>query len=120
MLRHGPGAETALTRAKGAYVERLRTAPYSVGLVVAADKLHNARHLLGSYRLQGDDLWPHFKGGRDGTLWYYRAVVDALVAAAAPEEHQLNALIEEIDRTLAALQQAMAEQQPTERPADLS
>ncbi len=105
---------------KEAYVERLRTEPYSVRLVVAADKLHNARHLLSSYRVQGDDLWPHFKGGSDGTLWYYRAVVDALVAAAEPEEHQLNAIIEEIDRTLTALRQAMDEQQPTERSVDLS
>ena len=79
-------------------------------LVVAADKLHNVRDLLSSYRVHGDDLWSHFKGGRDGTLWYYRAVVDALTDAAKPEEHQLQAIIEEIDRTLAGLQQAMAEQ----------
>jgi GTP pyrophosphokinase len=63
---------------KEAYVERLRSEPYSVRLVVAADKLHNARHLLSSYRVQGEDLWSRFNGGRDGTLWYYRAVADAL------------------------------------------
>jgi (p)ppGpp synthase/HD superfamily hydrolase len=105
---------------KDAFVERLRSEPYSVRLVVAADKLHNVRDVLRSYRVHGDDLWLHFKGGHDGTLWYYRAVVDALVAAAEPEEHQLNAIIEEIDRTLSALQQTMAEQHLTERPADLS
>ena len=77
-------------------------------LVVAADKLHNARHLLSSYRVQGEDLWSNFNGGRDGTLWYYRAVVDALVGAAEPGEDQLQAIIDEIDRTLAALQQLMA------------
>jgi (p)ppGpp synthase/HD superfamily hydrolase len=95
---------------KEAYVERLRSEPYSVRLVVAADKLHNARHLLSSYRVQGEDLWSHFNGGREGTLWYYRAVVDALSGAAEPEENQMRAIIEEIDRTLAALQQAIAEQ----------
>jgi (p)ppGpp synthase/HD superfamily hydrolase len=98
---------------KEAYVERLRSEPYSVRLVVAADKLHNARHLLSSYRVQGEDLWSHFKGGREGTLWYYRAVVDALAGAANPGEDQLQAIIDEIDRTLAALQQGMAEQDPT-------
>ena len=98
---------------KEAYVERLRSAPYSVRLVVAADKLHNARHLLSSYRVQGEDLWSHFTGDREGTLWYYRAVVDALATAAEPEENQLRAIIEEIDRTLAALQQAIAEQDLT-------
>jgi (p)ppGpp synthase/HD superfamily hydrolase len=95
---------------KEAYIERLRSEPYSVRLVVAADKLHNARDLLSSYRVRGEDLWSHFNGGREGTLWYYRAVVDALVAAAEPEEHQLRAIVDEIDRTLAALQQAIAAQ----------
>jgi (p)ppGpp synthase/HD superfamily hydrolase len=71
---------------KDAFVERLRSEPYSVRLVVA-DKLANVRDVLRSYRVHGDDLWLHFKGGHDGTLWYYRAVVDALVAAAEPEEH---------------------------------
>jgi GTP pyrophosphokinase len=84
-----------------------------VRLVVAADKLHNARDLLSSYRVQGDDLWSQFTGDRDGTLWYYRAVAGALAEAARPEEHQLNAIIDEIDRTLTALQQAMAEWDPT-------
>jgi (p)ppGpp synthase/HD superfamily hydrolase len=105
---------------KEAYVERLRSEPYSVRLVVAADKLHNARHMLSSYRVQGEDLWSNFKGGRDGTLWYYRAVVDALVAAVEPGENHLQAIIDEIDRTLAAFQQLMAEQDPTAAPANPS
>jgi GTP pyrophosphokinase len=105
---------------KEAYVERLRSEPYSVRLVVAADKLHNARDLLSSYRVQGNDLWSQFTGDRDGTLWYYRAVVAALTEAAKPEEHQLNAIIEEIDRTLAALQQAIAERDLTAPTTDLS
>jgi (p)ppGpp synthase/HD superfamily hydrolase len=105
---------------KEAYIERLPSEPYSVRLVVAADKLHNLRDLLSSYRVQGDDLWTHFKGGRDGTLWYYRAVVDALVDAAKPEENQLRAITEEIDRTLAALQQEIAEQDLAAAARDLS
>jgi hypothetical protein len=105
---------------KEAYIERLRSEPYSVRLVVAADKLHNARDLLSGYRIQGEDLWSHFKGGREGTLWYYRAVVDALLGATQPEEHQLRAIIAEIVRTLAALQHAIAEQDLTALSADRS
>jgi (p)ppGpp synthase/HD superfamily hydrolase len=105
---------------KEAYVERIRSEPYSVRLVVAADKLHNLRDLLSSYRVQGDDLWTHFKGGRDGTLWHYHAVVDALVDAAKPEENQLRAITEEIDRTLAALQQEIAERDLAAAARDLS
>ena len=105
---------------KEAYVGRLRSEPYSVRLVVAADKPHNARHLLSSYRVQREDLWSNFNGGRDGTLWYYRAVVDALRGAAEPGEDQLQAIIDEIDRTLAALQQLMAEQDRTAPATDIS
>ena len=105
---------------KEAYIERLQSEPYSVRLVVAADKLHNARDLLSSYRVQGEDLWSHFNGSREGTLWYYRAVVDALIDAAEPDEDQLRAIIDEIDRTLAALQQAIAERDLAAPATDLS
>jgi len=103
---------------KDAFVERLRTEPYSVRLVVAADKLHNVRDVLRNYRIHGDDLWSHFKGGRDGTLWYYRAVVGALNQAATPDERQMNALIQEICDSLSMLELAMAEQSSQVRPAD--
>ena len=103
---------------KDAFVERLRTEPYSVRLVVAADKLANVRDVLRSYRVHGNDLWLHFKGGRDGTLWYYRAVLGALAQAAAPEEKQLTAIIDEIHRTLSILEDAMADQPLRGNPAE--
>jgi GTP pyrophosphokinase len=103
---------------KEAFVVRLRTEPYSVRLVVAADKLHNVRDVLRNYRIHGDDLWSQFKGGRGGTLWYYRAVVGALTDAAKPEERQLNAIIEEISDTISSLDQAMAERSPRVRPTE--
>jgi (p)ppGpp synthase/HD superfamily hydrolase len=102
---------------KEAFVKRLRTEPYSVRLVVAADKLHNVRDVLRNYRIHGDDIWSQFKGGRDGTLWYYRAVVGAFTEAAKPDEQQLNALIEEIGFTLSLLAEAMAERSMRMGPA---
>ena len=104
---------------KDAYIEHLQTAPYSVRLVVAADKLHNARHLLAGYRIRQDELWSDFKGGRDGTLWYYDAVVESLKAAAQPDEDRLKAIIDEIDRTLTTFEQVVAEQSKDEQPAEL-
>ena len=41
---------------KVAFVLRLRTEPYSVRLVVAADKLHNVRDVLRAYSVHGDAL----------------------------------------------------------------
>ncbi len=66
---------------KEAYVAHVRTAPASVRLVSAADKLHNARSILADLRVSGDALWGRFTGGKEGTLWYYRALTSALGAA---------------------------------------
>src|SRR5262249_45064046 len=63
---------------KQAYIKHLRAAPRSVRLVSACDKLHNARSLAKDYRECGEALWDRFSGGREGTLWYYRAIVKAL------------------------------------------
>ena len=43
----------------------LRQAPESVRLVVACDKLHNARAMVKDYRVCGEALWCRFSGGRE-------------------------------------------------------
>ena len=75
---------------KEAYVAHVRTAPASVRLVSAADKLHNARAILADLRVLGDALWGRFTGGKEGTLWYYRALVGAYAAVGT------NAVLEEL------------------------
>jgi len=69
---------------KEAHLAHLRTASADALLVVAADKLHNARCVLSDLREQGDEVWGKFKGGRPGTLWYYREMVALLQAAEVP------------------------------------
>ena len=32
---------------------------------------------MHSLREDGDEIWQHFKGGKEGALWYYRALVAA-------------------------------------------
>ena len=66
-------------------------------LVSAADKLHNARSVLSDYRAVGEDLWGRFNGGRGGTLWYYRAVADAL-AGDGPVADELGRVVAELKR----------------------
>jgi GTP pyrophosphokinase len=90
---------------KEAHLARLQTASASVLLVVSADKLHNARAILGEYRRAGEDVWRRFSGGREGTLWYYRAAVELLSARAA------SPLVEELTRVVAELESL------THRPA---
>ncbi|HTM19335.1 MAG TPA: HD domain-containing protein [Kofleriaceae bacterium] len=63
---------------KQTYLDHLRTAPADLKLISAADKLHNARCIRRDFHAVGDALWDRFTGGRDGTLWYYQALVAAL------------------------------------------
>jgi len=85
-------------RRKEAYLARLRHAPASVRLVSACDKLDNVRSLIEAYRTLGECLWDRFRGGRDGTLWYHRRVVEVLKEAGT------SPLVEELERAVAQLE----------------
>lgn len=63
---------------KEAHIARIRNAEPEAKLLFAADKLHNVRSMVQDHAVIGDDLWRRFRGGRDGTLWYYQAACDAL------------------------------------------
>lgn len=82
---------------KERYIAHLSGAPAPVRLVSAADKLHNARSVLADYRAIGEDLWGRFNGGRSGTLWYYRAVADAL-AGGDPVADELDRVVADLER----------------------
>jgi (p)ppGpp synthase/HD superfamily hydrolase len=58
------------------YIRRLRSADADTRLVSAADKLNNVRSILTDYREIGQSVWARFQGGRDVTVWYYRALCD--------------------------------------------
>jgi (p)ppGpp synthase/HD superfamily hydrolase len=63
------------------YLRHLRGADRDTGLVSAADKLHNVRSILSDYRDAGESTWARFNGRRDGTLWYYRALLEEFLRA---------------------------------------
>ena len=79
---------------KEAYLAALPSKPSASLLVSLADKSHNACAILGDYRVLGDALWDRFNGGRDGTIWYYRAL-SAVFDKAMP-----GALAEQLSRTV--------------------
>jgi (p)ppGpp synthase/HD superfamily hydrolase len=87
---------------KEAYLAHLSQAPAAVRLVSAADKLHNARTILADYRTLGEALWERFNGGREGTLWYYRSLVEAFrVAGSTPLVDELDRVVSELERLAA-------------------
>jgi (p)ppGpp synthase/HD superfamily hydrolase len=93
------------------YLEVLRDADDDIRLVSAADKLHNVRTILADYRLEGDSVWNRFSGRRDGTLWYYRAVLNVLLQGTR------NRLIGELERAVQELESlqhaALAQSSPS-------
>ena len=64
--------------------------------VSLADKLYNTRSILADVREIGDEVFERFSGKRDGTLWYYAALVDAFLGFP-------NRMVGELDRTVGEL-----------------
>ena len=87
---------------KQRYIDEVATKPAEALLVSMADKLYNARAILEDYRELGEALWPRFTTGREGTLWYYRA----LLAAFRPRAE--NRLWHELDRTVSDIERLAA------------
>jgi (p)ppGpp synthase/HD superfamily hydrolase len=83
---------------KRAYIEKVAGAPEDIRLVSAADKLANAREVLADFRVEGDAVFNRFQGRKQGTLWYYRALVNVFRKAGA------GPLVEELDRVVAELE----------------
>jgi len=83
---------------KETYIAHIKTAPPSALVVSSADKLHNARSILSDYREVGEGLWSRFRGGREGTLWYYRALVEAYESVgSSPVIEEFERVVEEIE-----------------------
>jgi (p)ppGpp synthase/HD superfamily hydrolase len=60
---------------KESYIRHLKNGDADTRLVSAADKLNNVRSILADRRNVGEAVWARFHGGREGTLWYYRALL---------------------------------------------
>ncbi|HUN56399.1 MAG TPA: HD domain-containing protein [Smithella sp.] len=85
---------------KDAYIAHIRNATPSVRLVSAADKLHNLQTIVKDYRIVGDEIWNRFKGGKEGTFWYYRSLITEFRAA----EGSRSELVEELARVFKELE----------------
>jgi (p)ppGpp synthase/HD superfamily hydrolase len=84
---------------KIAYLENLRGADKKILLVSLADKVHNARSILADLQDKGDAVWKIFKGGREGTIWYYQSLVDIFDETGFTRlKEELHHLVDEIIR----------------------
>lgn len=58
------------------YLEKMRLASPEVQRVALADKVHNARSIVADWEREGEKVWQKFKGGKEGTLWFYRSFLE--------------------------------------------
>jgi (p)ppGpp synthase/HD superfamily hydrolase len=86
---------------KEAYLAHLATTDDGVRLVSMADKLYNALSIVRDLRRHGPSTFERFTGGREGTLWYY----DALVGTYAQTSSQSTALFAELRDAVVLMKQ---------------
>jgi len=91
---------------KEKYIRHLKSADADTRLVSAADKLNNVRSILADYREIGDAIWTRFNGGRDGTVWYYRALLQEFL------RQKPNRLIRELDLAVGELEAGAQREHP--------
>ncbi len=82
---------------KQAYIKHLKEADAETRLVSAADKLSNVRSIVADYREFGESIWARFNGGREGTLWYYRALMDEFSRKPNRLIGELKLAVEELE-----------------------
>jgi (p)ppGpp synthase/HD superfamily hydrolase len=82
---------------KTRYLENLRHASPAVRRVSLADKLHNARSLLAEWRQKGDTIWTEFTRGKEGTLWFYKSLIQVY------RETGSDLMTDELDRVVLEL-----------------
>jgi GTP pyrophosphokinase len=85
------------------YLRHLKTADADTRLVSAADKLNNVRSILSDYRALGESVWSRFNGGREGTLWYYRSLLEIFL------QHDRNRITRDFELAVTELESLVVE-----------
>ena len=84
---------------KEAYVASLPHKPAASLEVSIADKTHNAGAIVADLHAHGEQVWTRFTGGKDGSLWYYRALADAFAELAqGTASERFTRIVDEMER----------------------
>jgi (p)ppGpp synthase/HD superfamily hydrolase len=86
---------------KRAYLRHLPTISNEALLVTLAEKVHNARSILGDYLQIGDEVWSRFNVGKEDQLAYYSGLLEIFRQRAAPAR-----LTDELGRAVGELRKA--------------
>lgn len=88
---------------KRAYLRHLPTISNQALLVTLADKVHNARSILGDYLQIGDEVWSRFNVGKEEQLAYYGGLLEIFRQRETPAK-----LTDELGRVVAELRKQAA------------
>ncbi len=66
----------------------IKTAPAAAKYLCCADKLHNLRSLVRTYREAGDDMWTRFSRGYEKQKWYAESMVQSLFYGLEAEQQK--------------------------------
>lgn len=80
------------------YLEKIRLAGLEVQRISLADKLHNARSILADEDREGKEVWHKFTGGKKGTLWFYRSLLEVY------QQKSFSFLTQELARVISRLE----------------
>ena len=87
-----PKKEYAWEARKSHHIQSLRHAPLTAKLITAADKYHNLSHVLNGRTASDPAVWQRFSRGVEQQAWYYRAIVESLLAGVdEPAEYPIFA-----------------------------
>lgn len=73
---------------KERYTAKLATLDPEIALVIACDKLHNARAIVADVEARGSGEFQRFAGGASGTAWYYGELLKGLGPLVPPRLRQ--------------------------------
>lgn len=81
-----------------AHADRVSGASATVRLLVSARALSSLKGIKIRLDAEGAEAWSKLDAGREGTIWYYRTICDALSAAGE------NPLVKQMDDAITALE----------------
>jgi len=85
---------------KQAYIDHLEHEAAEDSLLVsAADKLYNVRTIIAGLREHGDQFFDRFSAKKEGTLWYYRELVECFTRRGPqPIAEHLSRAVDQLER----------------------
>ena len=81
---------------KEAYIASPDAKPAASLLVSLADKTHNAEAIVADLERSGSKVWERFTGRREGTIWYYEALVASFARRLPDAEGRFAKAVEQM------------------------